>query len=166
MDVPVELDIVQVTTAVIEQIKADPAFAKQVAEQLEGKAAFFAIPSHELIAGDETHQVEFKATARWNLLEQCKDKRTEDAIVKTVAGFLNTDGGTLFVGVNDQREPIGLAHDAALVKPPNGDGLVNWLTTHLIRTLKHTAVMRTRTRIEAVGASTSAEWTSRSRRTR
>jgi len=38
-----------VTTAVIEQIKADPAFAKQVAEQLEGKAAFFAIPSHELI---------------------------------------------------------------------------------------------------------------------
>ena len=32
----------------------------------------------------------------------------EDAIVKTVAGFLNTDGGTLLIGVNDRREPIGL----------------------------------------------------------
>ena len=52
--------------------------------------------------------------------------------------------------ISDQREPIGLEHDAALVKPPNGDGLVNWLTTHLITALKHTAVMRTRTRIEAV----------------
>ncbi|MBA2239986.1 MAG: hypothetical protein H0W09_01880 [Solirubrobacterales bacterium] len=28
------------------------------------------------------------------------------------------------------------------------DGLVNWLTTHLIEALQHTAVMRTRARIE------------------
>lgn len=74
----------------------------------------------------------------------------EDAVAKTIAGFLNTDGGTLFIGVNDQREPIGLAHDAALVKPPNADGFVNWLTTHLIGALTHTAVMRTRMRIDAV----------------
>jgi len=38
----------------------------------------------------------------------------------------------------------------ALVKPPSVDGLVNWLTTHLITALKHTAVMRTRTRIDEV----------------
>jgi type I restriction enzyme R subunit len=33
------------------------------------------------------------------------------------------------------------------VKPPNGDGFVNWLTTHLINALGHAAVMRTRARI-------------------
>jgi type I restriction enzyme R subunit len=74
----------------------------------------------------------------------------EDAIVKTVAGFLNTDGGTLLIGVNDRREPIGLAHDTAIVKPPNADGFVNWLTTHLIHALSHAVVMRTRTRIDEI----------------
>jgi type I restriction enzyme R subunit len=33
------------------------------------------------------------------------------------------------------------------VKPPNGNGFVNWLTTHLTNALGHAAVMRTRARI-------------------
>lgn len=36
------------------------------------------------------------------------------------------------------------------VKPANPDGLVNWLTTHLINALQHSAVMRTRARIDQV----------------
>jgi type I restriction enzyme R subunit len=36
------------------------------------------------------------------------------------------------------------------VKPPGADGLVNWLTTHLINALQHTAVMRTRARVDRV----------------
>ena len=145
-----DIDIAAITQAVLEQIKANPAVAEQVAEQLKGKEAFFAVQSHELIAGDETHEVEFKSTARWNLREQRKDKRMEDAVVKTIAGFLNTDGGTLFIGVDDQRELVGLAHDTDVVEPPSVDGLVNWLTTHLIAALTRPAVMRTRTRIDKV----------------
>jgi type I restriction enzyme, R subunit len=147
-----QLDVDRVTQAVLEQIRTDPALAEAVAERLRGKDAYFAVPSPDLIAGNETFAVEFKSTARWNLRESVKDKRMEDAVVKTIAGFLNTDGGTLFIGVDDQRRPIGLAHDTPLVKPPNVDGLVNWLTTHLADALTHAAVMRTRTRIEAVEA--------------
>jgi len=147
---PVDVDVTAITRAVLEQIKVDSAFAEQVAGHLMGKDAFFAVASSELIAGDETHEVEFKATARWNLREGAKDKRMEDAVVKTIAGFLNTDGGTLFIGVDDRRTPIGLAHDTALVKPPNVDGFVNWLTTHLETALTKPAVMRTRARIEAI----------------
>jgi type I restriction enzyme R subunit len=66
----------------------------------------------------------------------------ENAFVKTIARFLNTDGGTLFIGVDDQHKPITLHRDTRLVKPPNVDGLVNWLTTHLVSTLTHAAVMR------------------------
>ena len=33
------------------------------------------------------------------------------------------------------------------MKPANGDGFVNWLTTHLVAALGHPAVMRTRARI-------------------
>jgi type I restriction enzyme R subunit len=147
---PVELDVAQITAAVLDQIRTSPELAKQLAEQLKGKQAFFAVPSEQLIAGDETHEVEFKSTARWNLRDGCKDKRMEDVVVKTIAGLLNTDGGTLFIGIDDQRVPVGLKYDKAVVKPPNADGLVNWLTTHLIGALTHTAVMRTRTRIEAL----------------
>ena len=143
-----EVDIETITSTVVEQIKGDPAFAELVAERLRGDGAFFAVSTEELIAEGETYEVEFKSTTRWNLREQRKDKRMEDALVKTVAGFLNVAGGTLFIGVGDDRRPIGLSHDVALVKPPNADGLVNWLTTHLITALGHPAVMRTRTRID------------------
>jgi len=145
-----ELDLDLVTRDVIERIREDPQLAEAIAERLRGKDAFFAVPSRDLIDGDETFEVEFKSTTRWNIRESVKDKRMEDAVVKTIAGLLNTDGGTLFIGVDDQRRPIGLHHDTPLVKPASVDGLVNWLTTHLIAALTNVAVMRTRMRIEDV----------------
>jgi type I restriction enzyme R subunit len=142
------LDVDEVTAAVIEEIKSDPGFAELVAEQLRGEKAFFAVPTEELIAKEETFDVEFKSTARWNLVEERKDKRMEDAIVKAVAGFLNADGGTLLIGVADDGRVMGLASDLPLVTPKSTDGLVNWLTTHLVNALSHSAVMRTRARID------------------
>jgi type I restriction enzyme, R subunit len=142
------IDVDDVTEEVLARIKGDPKFAELVAEQLRGEGAFFAVPSAELIARDESFEVEFKSTARWNLRDRCKDKRMEDAVVKTIAGFLNTDGGALLIGVDDDGRVVGLEHDLPLVKPHSADGLVNWLTTHLINALTHAAVMRTRTCID------------------
>ena len=72
----------------------------------------------------------------------------EDAVVKTVAGFLNTDGGTLLIGVDDPSARCSaLTTTTPACKPQNGDGFVNWLTTHLINALGHTPVTRTRARI-------------------
>lgn len=51
------------------------------------------------------------------------------------------------IGVGPDRSIVGLQHDYLHVKPPNGDGFVNWLTTHLINALDHTAVSRVRSRI-------------------
>lgn len=142
------IDVDNVTEEVLARIKKDPEFAELVAEQLRGDGAFFAVPSMQLIARDEAFDVEFKSTARWNLRDRHKDKQIEDAVVKTIAGFLNTDGGTLLIGVADGGQVIGLDHDLPLVKPQSADGLVNWLTTHLINALTHAAVMRTRARID------------------
>lgn len=69
--------------------------------------------------------------------------------MKTVAAFLNTEGGTLLIGVAPNRSVVGLELDYAQVKPANGDGFVNWLTTHLSNALGAAAVMRTRARIVA-----------------
>jgi len=118
-----------------------------VAEQLGivGGAALRTVA--EIIENDENFAVEFKSTARWDLREGKPNKAMEDAVVKTVAGFLHTDGGTLLIGVGPHREVVGLEHDYPRVKPPNGDGFVNWLTTHLTTAVGHAAVMRSRARI-------------------
>jgi type I restriction enzyme R subunit len=91
--------------------------------------------------------VEFKSTARWDLREGKPNKAMEDAVVKTVAGLLNTDGGTLLIGVDNSGAPVGLDHDYQRVQPKNGDGFVNWLTTQLINALGYTPVARIRARI-------------------
>ncbi|MGH9222617.1 MAG: AlbA family DNA-binding domain-containing protein [Acidimicrobiales bacterium] len=80
-------------------------------------------------------------------LEADRHKAMEDAIVETIAAFLNTDGGTLLIGIGPDGSVVGLGHDYERVKPKNGDGFVNWLTTHLINALRHTPVTRTRARI-------------------
>lgn len=68
-------------------------------------------------------------------------------MVKTVAGFLNTDGGTLLIGVGPDLKTVGLDQDYEKVKPKNGDGFVNRLTTHLINAIGNVPVSRTRARI-------------------
>jgi type I restriction enzyme R subunit len=93
--------------------------------------------------------VEFKSTARWDVREERRNPAIEDAIVKTVAAFLNTEGGTLLIGVGPDGSIVGLEPDYPHVKPPNGDGFVNWPTTYLANALGAAAVMRTRGRVVA-----------------
>lgn len=135
------------TDEVVEQLRTDAEFVALVAEKLGlvGRPELRTI--QELIDNDEDYAVEFKCTARWDIRENQPSKVMEDAIVKTVAAFLNTDGGTLLIGIGPDRSVVGLAHDYDRVKPKNGDGFVNWLTTHLINALGTTPVARTRARI-------------------
>ncbi|MFF3426921.1 HsdR family type I site-specific deoxyribonuclease [Streptomyces sp. NPDC002602] len=137
----------ELTDEIVEQLRHDAEFVSLVAEKLglTGKPELRSV--EELIENDEDYAVEFKSTARWDLRENKPNKAMEDAIVKTVAGFLNSDGGTLLIGVGPDRQVVGLAHDYAKVQPKNGDGFVNWLTTHLINALGHAPVTRTRARI-------------------
>ena len=144
---PGAVSIEAVTEEVVEKLRHDAEFAALVAEKLgiTGKPELRTVD--ELIDNDEDYAVEFKSTARWDLRENVASKAMEDAVVKTVAGFLNADGGTLLIGIGPDGQVVGLEHDYARGKPANGDGLVNWITTHLISSLGHTPVSRTRARI-------------------
>lgn len=55
----------------------------------------------ELVRSGESDRVEFKSTARVNLHTGAKDDKMEQVVAKTLAAFLNTDGGTLVIGVDD-----------------------------------------------------------------
>ena len=65
----------------------------------------------ELIRIGESDAVEFKSTLRVNLHTEKIDSRMEHAVLKTLSGFLNTNGGRLVVGVSDDGTPVGIEAD-------------------------------------------------------
>jgi type I restriction enzyme, R subunit len=66
----------------------------------------------ELIKRGESKTLEFKSTLRWNLKEDRQDdKFITHSVLKTVAAFLNTDGGDLLVGVADNNAIVGIEQD-------------------------------------------------------
>ena len=64
-----------------------------------------------LIAEGESDELEFKSSVRWDYVEARINKELEQVIVKSVAAFGNGQGGTLLIGVKDDGEILGLAHD-------------------------------------------------------
>jgi serine/threonine protein kinase len=64
-----------------------------------------------LIAAGESVSLEFKQTMRWDTQKQKRSAEVLRANMKTVCAFLNSEGGTLLIGVADTGEPKGLADD-------------------------------------------------------
>ena len=64
-----------------------------------------------LVENGENDKVEFKETLSVDIKTNRVNKSLENEILKTIAGFLNRDGGTLLVGVSDDGEIRGLQKD-------------------------------------------------------
>ena len=65
----------------------------------------------DIIKNGENDEVEFKSTLRWNLMANKSGKEMEFVWLKTVAAFLNTQGGLIFIGVDDDGNCIGIDND-------------------------------------------------------
>ena len=80
----------------------------------------------DVIVHGETSILEFKSTLRWNLKEARVDKKMEEIVLKALAAFNNSDGGTLLIGVAEDEEdigyPIGLEDDYNSLNKPSKDG--------------------------------------------
>ncbi len=81
-----------------------------------------------LIQAGESKVVEFKSTGRLNLHTGEKDPDIERAILKSVAAFMNTSGGTLLVGVSDSGEIPGIEGDYPFLKSADTDGWGLWFS--------------------------------------
>ncbi|GAA0926813.1 GmrSD restriction endonuclease domain-containing protein [Pseudonocardia zijingensis] len=89
-----------------------------------------------VIAAGESKVVEFKSTGRKNLRTGEKDPAMEYAVLKSVAGFMNTHGGTLLVGVADDGAIVGIEEDFPFQgNKRNVDGWDLWLTDMLAASL-------------------------------
>ena len=76
-----------------------------------------------LIAGGESERVEFKESISWDRQLKQRNKALEHTIARTIASFMNTRGGVLFVGVDDAGGIVGLDGDLKLSQRKNEDGL-------------------------------------------
>ena len=54
-----------------------------------------------IIRSGESKSVEFKETLSLNIRNHTKDKIMEDVVIKSIAAFFNTNGGTLLIGIDD-----------------------------------------------------------------
>jgi hypothetical protein len=86
----------------------------------------------DLLSSGESETLEFKSSARWNVRAGMPDKKMEQVVVKAVCGFLNAQGGTLLIGVDDERRVVGLANDfKTLGAKPDRDGFELFLRQRL-----------------------------------
>ena len=65
----------------------------------------------EMMRFGEHERLEFKTSLRWDAKRNQVNKELEKTIMKTVAAFLNSEGGCLLIGIDDSGEPVGLEND-------------------------------------------------------
>jgi hypothetical protein len=73
-------------------------------------------PIQEIITLGESATLEFKSTLQWDVIEKRVNKHLRFSSLKTVAAFLNSEGGTLVIGVEDDGNVIGLENDLSTMQ--------------------------------------------------
>lgn len=86
----------------------------------------------ELIITWENEILEMKSTLRFDIKEWIVNKKLEYVIAKTISAFLNTDGGTLIIGVDDDGNTLWLEKDFQTLSKQDTD----WFELHLRQVIK------------------------------
>ena len=81
-----------------------------------------------IIDKGENDHIEFKSSVRWDYRQEKVNKVLEKVIAKTISAFLNTHGGMLFIGVDDDGNILGLDKDYNCLSKKNRDGFLLNLT--------------------------------------
>jgi hypothetical protein len=99
-------------------------FKKMKNQQQKIKSQRFQLQEsiQSLIRNGESEKVEFKSSFRYDYKKSQINKTLEDVVIKTIAGFMNSHGGILILGVDDQGNPLGLNNDYNGLNKQNRDG--------------------------------------------
>lgn len=105
-------EIVETNFELYKRITDDPVFGQTLKNFLFDDYIRRHRRAEELLKLKESKTLEFKSSLRWDIKEDRKDdKRITHAVLKTIAAFLNTEGGDLSIGVADDRTVLGIEHD-------------------------------------------------------
>ncbi len=94
-------------------------YVRQACESSKAAATSYVT---SLIRQGEGARVEFKASLRWDYRKQDVNRALSEAVAKTIAGMLNSEGGTLLIGVSDNGEILGIERDLQTLEKQNWDG--------------------------------------------
>jgi hypothetical protein len=76
---------------------------------------------------EESEILEFKSSLRWDYKQNSPNKVLERVISKTLAAFLNSQGGTLLIGVDDDKSILGIQKDLDTLQKKNLDGFMQFI---------------------------------------
>jgi hypothetical protein len=104
-------EIVDSNFDLYKRITDDPSFGEAIKNLLFDQYIRSHRQPEELLKLHESKTLEFKSTLRWSLKENREDRAVTLSVLKTIAAFLNTDGGDLLIGVADDRTVLGIDED-------------------------------------------------------
>lgn len=82
----------------------------------------------EIITLGESISLEFKNSLQWDVRQNQINKNLRRSVLKTIAAFLNSEGGILIIGVEDNSHVFGLENDYATINHSK-DKFLNLLNT-------------------------------------
>ena len=103
----------------------------------------------DLIAFGESMVVEFKSSFQWDVVQNKQNKALRHSVLKTIAAFMNSEGGTLVIGVEDNGDFYGLSNDLKLMGGSR-DRLQQTLMNLVVGSMGPTAVRYIRMRFEQI----------------
>ncbi len=69
----------------------------------------------DLLPQEESDTLEFKSTLQWDVKKSGKNEELRFEVLGTIIGFMNHEGGTLLIGVQDDHRVLGLEPDLNLL---------------------------------------------------
>ena len=66
---------------------------------------------NDLRLQEESDSLEFKSTLQWDVKKSCQNEALRFEVLGTLVGFMNHEGGTLLIGVQDDHSVLGLESD-------------------------------------------------------
>ncbi|MEK7674136.1 MAG: ATP-binding protein [Patescibacteria group bacterium] len=83
---------------------------------------------YKILEKGEHEKLEFKSSFRWDIRENKLNRTIEQIVMKTIAAFLNTGGGHLIIGVDNNKNIIGLEYDYKSLPKQSADTFENHFT--------------------------------------
>ena len=99
--------------------------------ELKFQGGFERFDIARVIKSGESETVEFKSALRMDPNTGRRNKKIDLAVLKTIAGFLNTKGGTLIAGVSNEGVPNGIQADGFVNEDEMKLHLVNIIATRM-----------------------------------
>lgn len=84
-----------------------------------------------IIRQGESKTVEFKETYSLCLRKKTKENYVEESALKTIVAFLNSEGGTLLIGVSDEPQVVGIERELEMFHKNNEDNFLKHLKNKL-----------------------------------